>query len=530
MADTPAPLSEREIEVLKLVATGVTNQQIARTLVISPNTVKVHLRNIFEKLGVQSRTEATLEAVRRGWVTVANGTVSVGQVVSPNVVLQMLDMTAAPEGAVHPEEQAVEAGAERGSESPEILLASGTPEGNGAVTAVIAPDVRSNAVSDDRLVADRPIQMETPAVSTEKSVHELQVPGPQLRLWQRVYMLVAAFVVVTLMAMPWWLVHGAPVHQTPLSDVGQLQSPPAQRVEATRWTGLAPLVEARSRLALAAYSGKLYAIGGETAAGITNRVAVYDPLTNRWSDAAPKPTAVSNIGGVALGERIFVPGGTTTSGNPTNALEAYDPQGNAWEAHAPLPTALAAYAMTVAGGRLVLFGGWDGLRYRTETYLYDPVADRWTTGTALPMPRAFAAAAVLEDLVYVVGGYDGEHELTTVTVYNPALEGTGATPWSDGTPLTLPRGGLGVAVVGSRLYAIGGGWTQPLAYNEQFDIKTGAWSHIGTPVLGQWRGLGLTALGQRVYAVGGWSNGQLAFTEEYAALVRQLIPMSGKGS
>ncbi|HLE28649.1 MAG TPA: response regulator transcription factor [Anaerolineales bacterium] len=57
----PAPgpeLSEREWEVLELVAKGLTNRQITETLSVSENTVKFHLQNIFQKLGVNNRTEA----------------------------------------------------------------------------------------------------------------------------------------------------------------------------------------------------------------------------------------------------------------------------------------------------------------------------------------------------------------------------------------------------------------------------------------------------------------------------------------
>jgi DNA-binding NarL/FixJ family response regulator len=61
----PAPrLTDRELEVLKLVAQGLTNREIAEQLYIADNTVKNHVRNILEKLHLHSRMEAVLYAVR----------------------------------------------------------------------------------------------------------------------------------------------------------------------------------------------------------------------------------------------------------------------------------------------------------------------------------------------------------------------------------------------------------------------------------------------------------------------------------
>ena len=62
------PLSPREQEILKLVAEGYTNKQIAETLVISEKTVERHRANILEKLGMRDRVELTRYAIRHGLI------------------------------------------------------------------------------------------------------------------------------------------------------------------------------------------------------------------------------------------------------------------------------------------------------------------------------------------------------------------------------------------------------------------------------------------------------------------------------
>lgn len=63
---TEEPLTEREVDVLQLVAQGMSNQEIAETLVVGERTVSTHVSNILDKLHLANRTQATLYALRKG--------------------------------------------------------------------------------------------------------------------------------------------------------------------------------------------------------------------------------------------------------------------------------------------------------------------------------------------------------------------------------------------------------------------------------------------------------------------------------
>ncbi|HEV2072249.1 MAG TPA: response regulator transcription factor [Thermomicrobiales bacterium] len=72
--EAPEALTDRETDVLRLLADGQSNKEIARNLTIGEKTVKTHVSSILSKLGVQSRTQAVLQAMRDGLIPPAEST------------------------------------------------------------------------------------------------------------------------------------------------------------------------------------------------------------------------------------------------------------------------------------------------------------------------------------------------------------------------------------------------------------------------------------------------------------------------
>jgi DNA-binding CsgD family transcriptional regulator len=461
MSNGSMPLSDREQEILRLVATGVTNQQIARRLVISINTVKVHMRNIFSKIGVESRTEASMWAVHNGLVEVKTQ---------------------------QDDEVVPEPDAEILSTAPEVVL-----------DATAAAKVR-----------------ETPAVPLEPISRARRI---FLVASAAIVLALAIAPTVLRSAAPIRVEPGSALADS-VSAVGSNSTTPS-----SRWAARAQMPSARTRLAVVALDQVVYAIGGDASGRPSDAVEVYNPAHNLWQIRAPKPTAVSNIGAAVIAGHIYVPGGMTVDNQPSAVLEVYDPVADTWTSLKPLPKPLCAYALATLNGRLYMFGGWDGSKYVRNVYSYDPARDEWKATTPLAEPRGFAAAGVLGGKIYVVGGFDGQQEFASCDEYDPSHEGGSDSPWRQRSPMAVGRGGLAVTTVAEMLFAVGGGWQSDLTYNERYDPRTNAWFSFESPITGQWRNLGLAAVGVRVYAIGGWSGDSLSTNEEYQALYRITLPI-----
>lgn len=459
MAERGEPLTERELEIVELVAQGSSNKDIAAALTLSPNTVKVHLRNVFAKLGVQSRTELTMLAVRSGWVAVAG-----------------VQAPAAEPGA----------------------------------------DLAGNAsAATGQSAAEPPAEPSRPALPRVAPNPE---PLPALAAWRRALLVVALFAIAAsiVLALP-----AAQSATAPRGDATDLDDVPAGNGEllpigqSTRWFLRAPLSAPRARAVAAAAGGRVYVIGGEVGQAASGDVLVFDPATNAWRQLdAAKPTPVWNAAGAVLGDALHVIGGTPRNGLATDRVEVLDVSTGTWRIGAALPRPTTGHAAAVLEGVLYVFGGRAGGETTADAYALDESTGRWRRVAPMPTPRNLTAAAVLGDRIYVVGGYDDGRELAVCEAYTPATDA-----WQACAPMTIPRGGHGLVGVGSSLYAVGGGIAGFIGFNERYDPAGDKWTAVETPITGDWRNAAVTALPTEFYVIGGYSNNRrLPFNYVYEAL------------
>ena len=423
------PLSEREKEILQLVATGVTNREVAFRLDISINTVKVHLRNIFTKLGAESRTEATMIAVQEGWVRVEG---------TPGAETEeaIEDESAAPIVAPRPP-----------LPWPKrvflivalLLVVSGialtwpsaaSQEGNGADSpfeqrhVVLLPQSKDLTWHEHAQMPTRRAHLGLAAV--EGRIFAIAGQGPEG---------VTGAVEIYDPAEDIWT-RGSD-KPTPATDVSAAAigtdvyvpggcdnaGSPAQTVEvydavANTWRQVSPLSKPLCAYALATMDEKIYLFGGWDGAQYVADAYVYEPETDLWTEVSPMPAPRGFASAAALEGHIYVVGGYDGETELT-ACAAYEPEEDSWRACAPLAVGRGGLGLVGLRGNLYAIGGGGWSSYLGFNERYNPDDDAWNA-IETPLVEEWRSPGVveIEDTIYAIGGWSGDL-LSLNQTYNP---------------------------------------------------------------------------------------------------------------
>lgn len=370
-------LSERERDILRLVATGASNKEIAQQLVISPNTVKVHLRNIFAKIGVVSRTEATLYAFREGLVDPPTG-------MSVDVPALAAVFEPVPIPAPLPQSWWSRLESYRvGLIALAVVLLLIAGVGIALAMNWLTPVT----------TAQPPTQLPVKTQPTQVSNRWTAQPD----------LLAARSGAAS-------VVYDDQIFLLAGEDSGGITG----KVESFQprtgtWTVKAakstPVIEVSAAL----IGEQIYLPGGKDAQGnALSLMEVYDPRSNTWTKKADLPAPRCGYALAVYEGRLFVFGGWDGQ-HVTASVFEYDAQSDVWSEHTPMPTARAYAAGAVAGGRIFVTGGWDGEKALAVNEAYYPQRDHsgetaWETRTALPEPRSGLSMTSLADMLYILGG------------------------------------------------------------------------------------------------------------------------------
>lgn len=437
-------LSERELEILRLVATGAGNKEIAQRLSISANTVKVHLRNIFGKIGAASRTEAAMYAVRLGMVE--SGAVHLAE--SGDRAMTDEEDRLPIEPGPQAEPQIVEpiplqsfAPPKRGLPWGWIMAATG-----GLLLLVILSLVWLLPQWTSQLAA---AASPTPASQWHRLAPMLQ-PRAELAV---------AVVEGRIYAI------GGQTSQG-VSDLVDVYDP-----QSNQWSSLPPKPTPVMEIAAGVLGGKIYIPGGRLSSGeTTHALEVYDPRLERWEQRASLPVALSAYAACTFEGRLYVFGGWDGK-RFVNNVYIYDPSVDRWTEHIPMPTPRGYAVASVAGSKIYVMGGYDGEKILGVNEVFQPALDDreqpWASAAPMPTGRYAMGGAGASDLIYLVGGITNATQIPVVA-YQPS-----SNVWIEQEPSSARlRSGLGVVAFENFLFAIGGQDTQGLtAANDAYQVS-----------------------------------------------------------
>ncbi len=426
--ESPRSLSDREMEVLRQLATGASNQQIAYDLDISVNTVKVHIRNIFEKLGVSSRTEATLYAIQSGWVQVG------GEATGDRAPGNSLSLAAGQEGLFRLRRVNWRALILAGVALVTILAVvtwyfAAAP---GAASGV--PSTRSPATGPPAVRVRTLTPMPDARAGLASVVHDFQV----------------------------YTIGGETANG--LTGAVDRYDP-----RADRWFPQASKPTPVRGAGAAVARGKIYVPGGCTAANrALSILEIYDPAGDHWSVGPDLPAPVCEYAIAALEGQIYVLGGRDGTEYKADVF-AFDPRENRWAKLAPMPTARASAAAAVSGGRIFVVGGTNGTDLVTNE-VFAPGKEgsaAWEKGAPLPQGRAGLGLVTIGNTLYAVGGESqGQHQsvaqydVTTDTWTQVSLDGA-----------SFPRHAGVVELDASKILVLGGWLEWPLAATTEYTLR-----------------------------------------------------------
>lgn len=419
------PLSEREREILRLVATGASNKEIAAKLFISTNTVKVHLRNIFSKIGVASRTEATLYAIREKIVDV------------PGFAPETL-----------PEKRADDANAVN-------PLAAATPISTPISIPHTPPSYVSIIAIAILVLLGAGIGIFLVATQTQPPpVSASPIARPNPSRWQeRAPMLTARDGLAAAVFEDQIYAIGGETTDGITTTVERYT--PASNT----WAALAPIPTTVTDISAVVVGGKIYVPGGRMDADykqVSNSLQVYDPRRNRWEERAKLPTPVSAYALATFEGKIYLFGGWDGH-RYLDSVYKYDPSEDQWSVLTPMPTARGFASAAVIGSRIFVIGGFDGQQAVTTNEEYLPEHDNaqenpWSERAPLPVGRYAMGVSSVSSAIYVIGGENESNTLLPPLEYSQEQD-----RWlSFQAPFTNAWSSLATVPFGTQLYAFGG--------------------------------------------------------------------------